>query len=261
MRQPSSTSKIFRFGAYEADASEGTLTKNGIRVKLQEQPFRILTLLLENPGQLVTREQIRGSLWPADTFVEFDDVLNTSVRKLRSALSDSADNPRFLETVPRRGYRFVAPVTVAAVESSAAGVPAGAANSVAGQNEASNPRSSSRLRYWIAAALMLSLVGSAVYVFRAVRPHEAKAGSVKFPAVTARRSVAVIGFRNLPGRPQEDWLGAALSEMLSTELAAGGSLRLVSQEDVTRAKRDLRMRIVCRRRCWKTCGSILGPTL
>jgi eukaryotic-like serine/threonine-protein kinase len=245
VRQQSSASRIFRFGAYEADDSEGTLTKNGIRVKLQEQPFRILTLLLENPGQLVTREEIRGVLWPSDTFVEFDDVLNTSVRKLRSALNDSADNPRFLETVPRRGYRFVAPVTVVEAESSPSGLPAStldsASEGTAGQIEASKTLSSSGLRYWIAACLVVFLVGGAVYVFRAVRPHSARAGGVSVPMVTARRSVAVIGFRNLPGRPQEDWFGAALSEMLSTELAAGGSFRLVSEEDVARAKRDLRI--------------------
>lgn len=243
--QHSSPRRIFRFGAYEANDSEGTLTKNGIRIKLQEQPFRILTLLLENPGQLVTRDEIRAVLWPADTFVEFDDVLNTSVRKLRSALNDSADNPRFLETVPRRGYRFVAPVTVVEAESSPEGLPNHTLNPAsevtAGQMEAGQTGSSSGLRYWIAAGVILLLVGSAVYVFRAVRPHAAKAGSVSVPAVAARRSVAVMGFRNLPGRPQENWLGAALSEMLSTELAAGGSLRLVSEEDIARAKRDLRI--------------------
>ena len=82
----------------------------GSRIRLQEQPFRILALLLERSGQLVTREEIRQKLWSPDTFVGFDDALNTAVRKLRAALNDSADNPRFLETVPRRGYRFVAPV-------------------------------------------------------------------------------------------------------------------------------------------------------
>ena len=245
MRQQSSSSKIFRFGAYEADSSEGTLTKNGIRIKLQEQPFRILTLLLENPGQLVTREEIRGVLWGPETFVEFDDVLNTSVRKLRSALNDSADNPRFLETVPRRGYRFVAPVTVVGLESSASGILSrpvkSAVEGAPGPTDASNSHSSSRVRYWIAGALILSLVGGAAYTFRALRPHSAKAGGLNAPTVTARRSVAVIGFRNLPGRAQDDWLGTALNEMLSTELAAGGSLRIVTEEDVARAKRDLRI--------------------
>ena len=102
--------RIVRFGSFEADLQEGKLTKAGIRIRLQAQPLQILALLLERPGQLVTREEIRQKLWSSNTFVEFDDALNTAVGKLRAALSDSADNPRFLETVPRRGYRFIAPV-------------------------------------------------------------------------------------------------------------------------------------------------------
>src|SRR5215469_13960948 len=99
-----------RFGSFEVDFRERKLTKGGIRIRLQEQPFRILALLLEHPGQLVTREEIRSQVWPQDLFVDFDAALNTAVGKLRAALNDSADNPRFLETVPRHGYRFVAPV-------------------------------------------------------------------------------------------------------------------------------------------------------
>jgi len=106
------SNRIYRFGTYEANPQEGTLTKAGIRIRLQDQPFQILRLLLERAGQIVTRDEIRQKLWSEDTFVEFDDGLNTAVRKLRSALGDSADNPRFLETVPRRGYRFVAPVSL-----------------------------------------------------------------------------------------------------------------------------------------------------
>jgi eukaryotic-like serine/threonine-protein kinase len=110
MQTNGSAGRFVRFGSFEADLQEGALTKMGIRIRLQEQPFRILALLLERSGQLVTREEIRQTLWSPDTFVGFDDALNTAVRKLREALNDSADNPRFLETVPRRGYRFVAPV-------------------------------------------------------------------------------------------------------------------------------------------------------
>jgi DNA-binding winged helix-turn-helix (wHTH) protein/tetratricopeptide (TPR) repeat protein len=102
--------RFARFGSFEVDFRERKLAKAGIRIRLQEQPFRILALLLEHPGDLVTREQIRSQVWPKDLFVDFDAALNTAVGKLRAALSDSADNPRFLETVPRRGYRFVAPV-------------------------------------------------------------------------------------------------------------------------------------------------------
>jgi eukaryotic-like serine/threonine-protein kinase len=103
--------RVFRFGSFEVNLQQGKLTKAGIRVRLQGQPLQILALLLERPGEVVTREEIREKLWSHDTFVEFDDALNTAVRKLRAALNDSADNPRFLETVPRRGYRFVAPVS------------------------------------------------------------------------------------------------------------------------------------------------------
>src|SRR5262252_7523269 len=99
-----------QFGLFEVDFHERKLTKGGIRIRLQEQPFRILALLLEHPGELVTREEIRLRVWPQDLYVEFYAALNTAVGKLRAALNDSADNPRFLETVPRRGYRFVAPV-------------------------------------------------------------------------------------------------------------------------------------------------------
>ena len=109
VEQPS-IRRFARFGTFEVDFRERQLTKGGSRIRLQEQPFRILALLLDRPGQLVTREEIRLQVWPQDLFVEFDAALNTAVGKLRAALSDSADNPRFLETVPRRGYRFVAPV-------------------------------------------------------------------------------------------------------------------------------------------------------
>src|SRR5689334_12624270 len=102
--------KVVRFGLYEADLREGLLTKGGLRVKLQDQPFQVLAVLLEHPGEVVTREELRQTLWPANTFVEFDDGLNNAIKKLRTALGDAADNPRFIETVPRRGYRFLAPV-------------------------------------------------------------------------------------------------------------------------------------------------------
>ncbi len=108
--KPPSLRRFARFGSYEVDFREHQLTKGGIRIRLQEQPFRILALLLEHPGELVTREQIRSQVWPQDLFVDFDAALNTAIGKLRAALNDSADNPRFLETVPRHGYRFVAPV-------------------------------------------------------------------------------------------------------------------------------------------------------
>ena len=107
VRSPS----ILRFGVFEVEVRSGELRKQGVRIKLQEQPFHVLTVLLQRPGAVVTREELRNQNWPADTFVDFDNSLNTAINKLREALGDSADNPRFIETLPRRGYRFIAPVT------------------------------------------------------------------------------------------------------------------------------------------------------
>jgi DNA-binding winged helix-turn-helix (wHTH) protein len=101
---------IFRFGVYEANPASGELRKAGIRLRVQEQPFQVLLMLLERPSEVVTREELRQKLWPADTFVDFDHSLNTVINKLREALGDSAASPRFIETLARRGYRFLAPV-------------------------------------------------------------------------------------------------------------------------------------------------------
>jgi cholera toxin transcriptional activator len=104
--------KAVRFGAFEVDLVSGELRKNGTRIRLQEQPFRVLAMLLERPGEMVAREDLHSKLWPGDTFVDFDHGLNTAVNKLREALGDAAANPRFVQTVARRGYRFIAPVQV-----------------------------------------------------------------------------------------------------------------------------------------------------
>ena len=106
----------YRFGIYEADVRSAELTRDGVKVKLQEQPFQILVSLLERPGEIVTREEIIQRLWPPDTFVDFDHSLNVAIKKLREALRDDADNPRFIETKPRRGYRFIAPVQLIGAE-------------------------------------------------------------------------------------------------------------------------------------------------
>ena len=110
LMEPNRTNGIFRFGVYEADPASGELRKAGIRLRVQEQPFQVLMMLVERPSEVVTREELRQRLWPADTFVDFDHSLNTVINKLREALNDSAANPRFIETLARRGYRFLAPV-------------------------------------------------------------------------------------------------------------------------------------------------------
>jgi cholera toxin transcriptional activator len=102
--------RIARFGVFELDLAAGELRKNGAKLRLQEQPFQVLALLLERAGEVVTREELRQQLWPADTFVDFDHSLNTAVNKLRETLGDSASSPRYIETLARRGYRFIAPV-------------------------------------------------------------------------------------------------------------------------------------------------------
>src|SRR6476620_1345255 len=101
---------LVRFGAFQVDLRTGELWKGGARINLPDQPFQLLKTLLERPGELVTRDELRQRLWSAQTFVDFEHGLNAAVRRLRDALGDSAGVPRFIETVPRRGYRFIAPV-------------------------------------------------------------------------------------------------------------------------------------------------------
>lgn len=122
MSPETSENRICRFGLYEADLDSGILKRHGIPVKLQEQPFRILGFLLERPGQIISREELRNRLWPEGTFVEFDGSLNTALMKLRAVLNDDPENPRFVETVPKKGYRFIAPVQLIEVSNGASSV-------------------------------------------------------------------------------------------------------------------------------------------
>src|SRR6516225_8552458 len=111
MEQPAANLKTVQFGLFEVDLLARELRKSGIKIKLHDQPFQVLTVLLERPGEIVTREELHSRLWPSDTFVDFDLSLNSAVKKLRQALGDESDNPRFVETLYRRGYRFIAPVS------------------------------------------------------------------------------------------------------------------------------------------------------
>src|SRR5271169_3138599 len=179
MQQHEPAGRVVRFGSFEVDLQEGKLTKAGVRIHLQGQPLQILVLLLERPGQLVTREEIRQKLWARDTFVEFDDALNTAVRKLRTALNDAADNPRFLETVPRRGYRFVAPVAWTPETQAVAPIESGLARRMPLDH----------LYIWLAAAVIVA--GAAVGLFRHFRR----------PAfqITARDTIVLADFANPTG--------------------------------------------------------------
>lgn len=110
MAAPQNNSRIARFGVFELDLKAGELRKSGVKLRLQGQPFQVLALLLEHAGSVVTREELQQKLWPSDTFVDFDHSLNTAINKVREALGDSATSPRYVETLARRGYRFIAPV-------------------------------------------------------------------------------------------------------------------------------------------------------
>ncbi len=133
------TDRVFRFGAFEVNEATGELRKQGIRIKMHSQPFQILVMLLERPSELVAREEMRQRLWGDDTFVDFDHGLNTAVNKLREALGDLASQPRYVETVSGRGYRFIAPVTLAGSVSKMSEAPVAAAGNAASSVAISNP--------------------------------------------------------------------------------------------------------------------------
>ena len=150
MATPQTTPKLVRFGPFEVDLSQQELRKSGRKIKLQQQPFQVLALLLQQSGQIVEREQLRQAVWPSGTFVEFDRSLNTAIKKIRQALGDSAESPRFIETLPRKGYRFIAPVSAATLASPA---PA-------------PPRIFWRA-FWVAGSLMVGLGGVAAAMWMA----------------------------------------------------------------------------------------------
>jgi len=209
---------LYRFGIFEADPANARLMRNGIRVRLQDQPFRVLVLLLERAGQVVSREELRAQLWPAGTFVDFDGSLNAALKRLRTALGDDADNPRFIETVPKRGYRFLAPVST--VQFTPMEAPAGSA--------ASALPSPPPLR----TARILGMAGLAlVVVLSAVMWRNRGASPPPAPA-PGRRALAVLGFQNASRQAADAWMATAIPEMLRTELASGNQLRVVPGEDI-----------------------------
>jgi eukaryotic-like serine/threonine-protein kinase len=231
--------RILRFGVYEADLAAGELRKHGTRIKIQEQPFQILLLLLEHPGELVTRDTLRRKLWADHTFVDFDRSLNTATAKLRTALCDSAENPRFIETVPRQGYRFIAPISTRSVEfgsreASEAGP--SSAQVLLGQPAQESTRKRHKVRNWylIAAFTTLLALSSAIY-YRHSRSSRNLSGS----PILARRSVAVLAFKNLTADSSRAWLSTALSDWLSAELGVGDQLRVIPEDNVARMRVEL----------------------
>src|SRR5580692_4020437 len=235
---------VYRFGPFQLDTSQATLTRNSNQLKLQDLPYRLLAILVERPGEIVSREEVRQRLWPQNTFVEFDNSLGVAIRKIRDVLGDNAEGPCYVETVPRRGYRFLAPVTTITESHDPVGpvAPEPVSPPISSlSSEKHSAISGRRLLYIAIAAFIVLAIGSAAYRFRPARTgiENKTAAETNLDLVHVRRSVAVMGFRNLPGRPEDNWLSPAFAEMLSTELAADGALRMVSGEDVARAKREL----------------------
>jgi DNA-binding winged helix-turn-helix (wHTH) protein/tetratricopeptide (TPR) repeat protein len=225
---------IYQFGLFEADGARHTLSRKGVRVRIQEQPFRVLLLLLQKRGEIVTREELSRKLWPDGTHVDFDGSLNVILKKLRAAIDDDSSNPLFIETVPRLGYRFIAPVTVLSSESDMAGIAAAAPTppgNFCPPPDGNLGLRSPLLRSYLAAVFVLvaaiAVAGIALHWKHSVGlPLQVSAQA------PTRKSVAVLGFRNLSGRDDDAWLSTAFSEMLSTELSAGEQLRLVSGQEV-----------------------------
>ena len=208
MADPKQNVRCYRFGVFQLDAHAGELFKHGIRLKLQDQPIQVLTFLLERASQVVSREELRQRLWGDDTYVDFDHSLNISVNKLRDALGDSASTPRFIETLPRKGYRFIAPVTsdlpvptLPPIEEAQPAALAPPALPVA------RPRKYRALI--ITAAAVVLVVGLLVWMRTWLIP----------PGGTqAKMLMAVLPFENLTGNHEEDFFIAGLNEEMITQL-------------------------------------------
>jgi len=236
---------VARFGPYEVDVRSGEVRKFGARIRLGEQPLRILVLLMERPGELVTRVELRRRLWSEDTFVDFDHGLNSAVQRLRDGLSDTAEKARWIETIPRRGYRFVGSVEWTRPNGAARATSTGDPATVTGPSLATVPQleiaqpvrrrvlSRRVAALTVACALAAIAVGRMIYTFRGSRS----------PAPI--RSLAVLPLENLSGDSSQDYFADGMTDELITELAKNSSLRVSSRisimqyKDVHRPVRDI----------------------
>ncbi len=207
MAQATQAFKRLKFGVFEADFRTGELTKHGRRVRLQEQPFQLLAMLLDQPGELVTREELHRKLWP-QTIVDFDHGLNKAISKIREALGDSAENPRFIETVARRGYRFLADVAVVYDEP--------AQQTDAGASEGAPSRALVLKFFGFAAALIL-----AIYLSWSFYPWRQS-----LPPI---HSLAVLPLKNLSGDASQDYFADGMTDELIAYLGQIRALRVISR--------------------------------
>ena len=199
---------VYRFGVFELDPGTGELRRSGVRIHVQDQPVRILETLLERPGELVTREELRTRIW-GDTFVDYDRALNTAIRKLRDALNDSAEAPRYIETIPKRGYRFIAPV------EQGEGVKVGRPEDPKAQPVMAKPSGLSTFR--IAAAVAIAVIVALAVTLILRRP------------APAFDSLAVLPFANLTGAASNEYVADGLTESLIADLAHIPELRVISR--------------------------------
>jgi TolB-like protein/DNA-binding winged helix-turn-helix (wHTH) protein len=226
-----SAARTARFGPYSLDLRSGELRKLGTKIKMGEQSFRILCLLLDANGEMVTREELRTKLWPSDTFVDFDHGLNSAVQRLRDCLSDSAENPRWIQTVPRRGYRFVGQVDWRQAEKP---VPANSKDTKSPQTEAllvAAPSAETASRRWPFAAAILILVAAGITLGYCLYRQ-----SEKRQAARSIRSLAVLPLENLSGDPKQDYFADGMTDELTTMLAKNRSLRVVSRTSAMQYK-------------------------
>jgi len=222
MFAPASAARVLRFDSFELDLHAGELRKRGVKLRLQGQPVQLLTILLQSAGDLVTREELRNRLWPADTFVDFDHSLHNAIARLREVLGDSAEVPRYIETLPRRGYRFIAQVEeVQAPRIDAEnGNKTGEAVAVA-----TRPKRG--------AGLILALFSCAAIGFAAWIAWQHFYGKSAVPPI---RSIAVLPLQNLSGDAAQEYLADGMTESLITELGKISTLRVISRQSVMQYK-------------------------
>lgn len=221
------------FGPYSVDLRSGELRKFGIRVKMGEQPFQILLMLIERPGEMVTREELRAKLWADDTFVDFDHGLNSAVQRLRDCLSDTAEKPLWIETIPRRGYRFIAPVeSQASAPLGSNVIPGGTSSSGAAPpgTQAGSRIYGRRAKVW-ATASVVAIAVLAGLSLSSVR--ERVGGRSSTPRI---QSLAVLPLVNLSSDADQDYFADGMTEALTTDLGKISALRVISRTSAMQYK-------------------------
>ena len=244
MSPSAQSSSRLRFGGFEVDLRSGDVWKNGNRIRLQDQPFQVLRVLLERRGVIVTRDELKETLWSADTFVDFDDGLNTAVKKIRDILGDSAEKPRYIETIPRRGYRFVGTVTspASAQETESDGAPGSHLEPALVPTQATGWRRAARRTGYAAVgvlALAVALIGVDVRGWRT--------RLLGHPGRPRIESLAVIPLTNLSRDLEQEYFADGMTEALIANLAQVKALRVISRTSVMHYKRtDKTLRQIAR---------------